>query len=187
MLDARVLAEIGALESYQESRSDSWNVPRGEGEVLHALALAAGAKYIVEVGTSYGFSGLFLAAAARQTGGRLHTFDRNPDKHDRARATFEQAGLADVVTLHTGDARVLLGAMEEGVDFLFLDATKSETFEYWRAVEGKLARRCVVALDNTMNMAASLADFVAMLRGREDFHTCDIPAYHGLGVAVRVR
>jgi predicted O-methyltransferase YrrM len=186
MLDEKVLAEVDALESFQATRSDSWNVPRGEGEILHALALACGARYVVEVGTSYGFSGLFLAAAARAAGGRLHTFERNGEKHDLARAAFERAGLADVVTLHTGDARELLGGLEGGVDFLFLDATKSETFDYWQAVEDKLAPRCVVTLDNTANLAGQMKPFMDYLHGRSDFHVCDIPAYHGLGVAVRV-
>jgi predicted O-methyltransferase YrrM len=185
MLDAKMLAAVDELEAFQGSREDSWNVPRDEGMILHVLALAAGAKTLVEVGTSYGFSGLFLASAARANGGRLHTFEQNEAKHAHARRIFGKAGLADSVALYTGDARERLAELSEGIDFLFLDAAKAQTREYWEAVEGKLARRCTVTVDNTENMAAEMADFVEFLHGLDDFHVCHIPCPHGLELAVR--
>jgi predicted O-methyltransferase YrrM len=187
MLDAQVLHAIDELEAFQADRHDAWNVPREEGYLLHGLALAAGARRIVEVGTSYGFSGLFLASAARAGGGRLETFDTDPAKHERARRTFEDAGLSEVVRLHTGDALELLADIAAGVDFAFLDATKSETLRYWHVLEPKLGPQCVVTLDNTRTHPAPLADFVEMLRQRGDFAYTDLPIGHGLGLAVRRR
>ncbi len=185
MLDPKVLRTIDEMEAFQADRPDAWNVPRDEGFLLHGLALAAGAKRIVEVGTSYGFSGLFLASAARANGGTLETFDVDPAKHERARRAFEDAGLADVVRLHTGEATELLAKIDPGVDFAFVDATKSETFAYWRVMGPKLAPRCAVTLDNTRTHPAALADFVEMLQGRDDFTYVDLPIGHGLGLAVR--
>jgi len=185
MLDAKVLGTIDELEAFQEARPDSWNVPRDEGMILHALALGAGAKQIAEVGTSYGFSGLFLAAAAKQNAGRLHTFEKNEAKHEHARKMFDKAGLADAITLYTGDARKRLVELPDGIDFLFLDATKAETQEYWDAVTNKLARQCTVTVDNTENLAAQMADFVEFLHALDDFHVCHIPCPHGLELAVR--
>ena len=72
--------------------------------MLHHIALAANAKTIVEVGTSYGFSGLFWSAAMQQTGGRLHTIDKDPKKFESSKATFARAGVENAVTNYLGDA-----------------------------------------------------------------------------------
>jgi len=185
MIDADVAAVIDEVEAFQKSRSDAWNVPREEGMILYAVAVLGGCRRIAEVGTSYGFSGLFLGAGARANGGRLDTFDINPDKHRYAAVHFRKAGLFDVVVLHTGDAAQGLDALEPGVDFAFLDATKSETLDYWRTLEPKLAPRCVIAVDNTATHSDVLAPFLDMLRTRGDFACCDIPVEHGLELAVR--
>lgn len=185
MIDSRVLAVIDEVEAFQRTRDDAWNVPRDEGMLLHTLARLGGCRTVVEVGTSYGFSGLFLAAAARANGGLLHTFDINPMKHEHAARHFAKAGLSDAVRLHTGDALAELPRLPGRVDFAFLDAAKPQTFDYWRAIEDKLSPRCVVAVDNTGSHREQLADFVAMLRGRADFTSCDVPVGNGFELAVR--
>lgn len=185
MIDQTIAGVIDELERFQEGRGDSWNVPRDEGMMLHVLALACGARRLVEVGTSYGFSGLFLGAAAAANGGMLHTFDRNEAKHEHARAMFRQAGLADAIKLYTGDALERLAELPSGLDFLFLDATKSETHAYWDILAAKLARRCVVTVDNTADMAAEMKRFVDYLHSLDEFSVCHIPCSHGLEVAVR--
>jgi predicted O-methyltransferase YrrM len=185
MIDARVMQTIEQMERFQQDRNDSWNIPREQGLLLHQVALAAGCRRLVEVGTSYGYSGLFLAAAARDTGGVLDTFDRDPDKHAAAREFFTAAGLEGVVRLRAGDALEKLAELDDGIDFAFLDATKVETDEYWRVVEPKLAARWVLAVDNTTSHAAQLGPFVEMLRGRPDLSSCDVPVGHGFELAVR--
>ena len=187
MIDPQVMAVIEELDAFQDTRDDAWNVPREEGLLLHALVLLAGSRELVEVGTSYGFSGLFLASAARQNGGVLHTFDIDPRKHAHAAANFAKAGLADVVRLHTGSAVAELAKLEAGVDFAFLDATKSQTFDYWRALEPKLARRCMITVDNTGTHRSELRSFVLMLRARPDFTSCDVPAGNGFELSVRLK
>jgi len=186
MIDPQVLEVMDAVEAFQRGRSDAWSIPREEAMLLHALALAAGSRSIVEVGTSYGFSGLFLAAAARANGGRLHTFEIDPRKRKHASAHFAKAGLSGTITLHAGDAIELLPALPQGVDFAFLDATKSETVGYWEALEPKLAPRCVVTVDNTHTHPKDLGAFLSILRGRSDFTSCDVDVGHGVEVAVRV-
>ena len=185
MIDPTVMQAIDRLEAFQETVDNAWNIPRAEGLVLHNIVLASRCHHLVEVGTSYGFSTLFLAAAAKVHGGAVHTYDIDPAKHDAARKTLADAGLADTVHLHTGDARKLLAELDEGVDFAFLDAWKDETFDYFAALEPKLAQRCVLALDNTATHPEQLGPFVEMLRGRADFTCCDVPIGNGFELAVR--
>lgn len=185
MIDSRVMQTIEKAERFQQDRSDSWNIPRQQGLLMHQLALASGCRQLVEVGTSYGYSGLFLASAARACGGVLHTFECNGDKIARSGEFFAEAGLSDFVRQYDGDALELLAKVQDGVDFAFLDATKDETDDYWRIIEPKLARRCVVTVDNTSTHPEQLGGFVEMLRGREDFNSCDVQVGHGFELAVR--
>src|SRR5271169_308050 len=89
--DKNLLALIDEVDALRKTLDDTWQIPRIEGELLYQLALAVRAKLIVEVGTSYGFSGLFWAAALRQTKGTLHTIDISQKKFDASRRHFERA------------------------------------------------------------------------------------------------
>src|SRR6478672_280648 len=103
-----ILAAIDELDALKKTRDDHWQIPRVEGDLLFHIALAMNAKTIVEIGTSYGFSGLFWGAALKHTGGRLHTIDIAQKKFDASKTTFAQAGLAGTITNHLGDAHDVL-------------------------------------------------------------------------------
>src|SRR5215218_8284791 len=122
--NSKLLSVIDELDALGKTRDDAWQVPRVEGEMLHHIALASNAKVIVEVGTSYGFSGLFWGAAMKQTGGKLHTIDVSQKKFDASKATFAKAGLADVIVNHLGDAQQVLGTIAGPIDLAFIDADK---------------------------------------------------------------
>src|SRR5882757_2246324 len=97
------LAKIEELDRLGKERDDAWQIPRVEGELLHQIAIVSKAKVIVEVGTSYGFSGLFWGSAMLHNDGHLHTIDKDPRKYDSSKLTFAQAGLNGVITNHLGD------------------------------------------------------------------------------------
>ncbi|MFP4055137.1 MAG: O-methyltransferase [Phycisphaerae bacterium] len=187
MINAKVMQAIDKLEAFQKDRDDSWNIPREEGLILHNIVLAGGCRLLVEVGTSYGFSGLFLGSAAQANGGRLHTFDLDPRKHEHAAKNFESAGLGDSIELHLGDARQRLAELPDGIDFAFLDATKTETAAYWDLLEGKLSERCIVTVDNVTTHPDELGGFLASLRERADFTCATVTVGNGFDLAVRIR
>src|SRR5438477_10800326 len=95
-----VLQLIDELERLAKSRDDAWQVPRAEGNLLYHIALSMNAKTIVEIGTSYGFSGLHWGMALKQTGGKLHTIDKEPMKFESSKQTFAREGLSEVITHH---------------------------------------------------------------------------------------
>src|SRR5437762_11689423 len=130
MFDTKILELIDELDALR-TRDDAWQVPRVEGDLLYHVALASRAKLIIEVGTSYGFSGLHWAAALTHTKGHLHTLDRDPKKFASSRETFTRAGVADVITNHLGDARELLKTLEGLFDIAFIDADKPDTQAYF--------------------------------------------------------
>src|SRR5205823_9681039 len=122
-----ILQLIDELERLGKSRDDAWQVPRAEGDLLYHIALAMNAKMIVEIGTSYGFSGLHWGMALKHTGGNLHTIDKEPKKFDSSKETFARAGLSEIITNHLGDARETLQQITGPIDIGFIDADKPST------------------------------------------------------------
>ncbi len=119
-----------------------------EGRLLYMLARGARAERIVEFGASYGLSTLYLAAALRETGGRLWTTEVHPKKCAALRETFARAGIDDVVTLLEGDARETLKTVEGPVDMVLLDGWKSLYLPVLDILKPRLRSGALVAADN---------------------------------------
>jgi caffeoyl-CoA O-methyltransferase len=125
-------AEKRALAVLDEMSQGRWylNVTTREGRVLRQLTEALGAKRIVEIGTSSGYSTIWLALAARSTGGKVFTHEIDPEKIKIATANFKKAGLDDVITIIEGDAHETIKQHKEPIDVVFLDAEKKGYVDY---------------------------------------------------------
>lgn len=133
--ERRILAVIEDV--YRNHRYLS--VPQEDGRLLRILAESIGARHVVELGTSTGYSGLWLLLALSRTGGRLTTFEVDRGRHLMARSNFERAGLLPLATLVLGDAHVEAAKLKEPIDLLFLDADKEGYLAYLRRL-GPLVR-----------------------------------------------
>lgn len=180
----RTIAEVDRL---REQVDDHYQIPRDEALLLAQLVRIGRCVSICEIGTSYGFSTLHLAAAAREQGGHLHTLDKNPMKTEAATRHLRQAGLLDAVTLHQGDAQVILESLTPRVpfDFVFIDAEKSQSFDYLNAVWPKLAHSFVIVTDNTTTHTQELATFVAHLRALPGVESSHVAVGNGFELTVR--
>ncbi len=108
------------------------SVPEADGRLLRVLAESVGARNVVEIGTSTGYSGLWLLLALSGTGGRLTTFEIDRGRHETARANFERAGVLRQATLVLGDAHAQVARLKDPIDLLFLDADKDGYRDYLR-------------------------------------------------------
>ncbi len=130
---------------------DLWlPVSRRTGELLYMLARSTNAKTIVEFGTSFGISTLYLAAALRDNGGgRLISSEFEVSKVARARQNLAAGGLADLVEIREGDALQTLSAdLPDGIDLLLLDGAKSLYPEVLALAEGRLRPGALVIADD---------------------------------------
>lgn len=118
------------------------------GRFLYLAALSVGARRIVEFGTSFGISTVYLAAAASETGGAVTGTEMEPGKAERALVSLSQAGLAEVAEVRTGDALETLPDVAGGVDLLFLDGWKELYLPVLELMEPKLAPGALVLADN---------------------------------------
>ena len=122
-----------ALAAMEEGKLPSINVSASLGKTLHVLALAVGAKRILEIGTLGGYSGIWLASALPAEG-KMITLELDPHHAEVAEANFRRAGLADKVELRVGPALESLEKMvasgEGGFDITFIDADKPSYVDY---------------------------------------------------------
>ncbi len=126
-------------------------VDRPFGNLMYSLIRGSGARTVVEFGTSFGISTIFLAAAVRDNGaGRVITTEFIPEKSAVAKTNPTNAGLVDLVDFRTGDALVTLREPLPGpVDFIFLDGEKTMYLDILKLLEPHLKPGCLIASDNT--------------------------------------
>ncbi len=106
------------------------NVPQHDGRLLRIMAESMGAKNVVEIGTSTGYSGIWLGLALKNTGGKLTTYEIDAKRAVTARTNFKKAGMADIITLVEGDAHKEVTKLKEPIDMIFLDADKTGYIDY---------------------------------------------------------
>ncbi|HZL38155.1 MAG TPA: class I SAM-dependent methyltransferase [Tepidisphaeraceae bacterium] len=187
MIDKQILALIDEVDALRTTRDDAWQIPRVEGEMLYQIALVSGARRIVEVGTSYGFSGLFWAAALKQTGGVLHTIDISQKKYDASRQHFQRAGVSGQVVNHLGDALQVLSQIEAPIDIAFLDGTDKESSQkYFDLVWPRIRPGGSVLTDNTKTHPRELSDYMQYTRSRPDATSIELPVGNGVEWTVKV-
>ncbi len=115
---------------------------------LNTLAKSAQSKVILEVGTSYGYSTIWLAEAARANGGKVITLENNAQKAAYARQQIEKAGLSECVDFKIGDALDSITQITEGVDFVLLDIWKELYIPCFDLFYPKLNKNAWVLADN---------------------------------------
>jgi predicted O-methyltransferase YrrM len=126
--EKRVLAVLD--EIYRNHRYLS--VPEEDGRLLRILTESMGAQHVAELGTSTGYSGLWILLALARTGGRLTTYEIDRSRHEMARGHFERAGLLGQATLVLGDAHVEITKLKGPLDLVFIDADKEGYPDYLR-------------------------------------------------------
>jgi predicted O-methyltransferase YrrM len=124
--ERRILAVLNEVDRNERHLG----VSPTDGRFLRQMTEAVAAKRVVELGTSTGYSGLWFALALRTTGGHLYTHEIDPDRAKIARENFEEAGVADLITIIEGDAHQTVSQHKEPIDVLFLDADKPGYIDY---------------------------------------------------------
>ena len=129
------------VKSFLNSKGGAWydmNVPSTDGQLLYDIIVKNGYKSALEIGTSTGHSGIWIAWALSKTGGKLITLEIDESRHKEALANFEKAGLSDYIDARLGDAHDIVKELEGPFDFVFSDADKGWYTNYFKDVSPKL-------------------------------------------------
>lgn len=177
-----------AAEGY--ANVDALLLPVGPevGWFLHSLILAKRPARILELGTSYGYSTLFLADAAKQVGGTVISMDLADYKQAEARTQLIKAGLVDVVDFRLGDAVALIREDPGPFDLVLLDIWKDLYLPCLHAFYPKLSDEGIIAADNMVFPEMARADvrkYRAAVRALPDMQTVLLPIGSGIELSVK--
>jgi predicted O-methyltransferase YrrM len=158
--EARLEKELAIVRTLTmkeiEARKNDWLIPIGRqsAQLLSNLIKGQGARTIVELGASYGYSTIWFAEAARATGGRVISFELYTSKVEYIRPRLDQAGLAPFVEFRIGDAREHLLSLDGPVDFVLIDLWKDLYIPCFDLVFPRLGAGAFVAADNILEPPA---------------------------------
>lgn len=162
------------------------NITRDTGELLAVLIQARGARKVLEIGTSNGYSTLWLARAVRPLQGMVVTVELAEDKFAMAQANIARAQLADVIEQKLADAgEVLRGAADGNHDLIFLDSARSQYEAWWSQLDRVLASGGVLVVDNASSHYGEMAQFLDGIRADARYTTCLVPVGKGEFIAVK--
>jgi predicted O-methyltransferase YrrM len=186
-LAAEILAAAREHDAGQEDRLDRYRVLEPEtAELLAFLVRATGARDVLEIGTSIGYSTLWLADAAEDVGGTLVSVEVEvePQRSERARANLERAGLS--AELRVQDAAETLQASADAEwDLVFLDAERPAYAGYWPDVLRTLRPGGVLAVDNVLSHPDEVAGLLALISAEPAVTSTLVPIGAGLELALR--
>jgi predicted O-methyltransferase YrrM len=162
------------------------NITRDTGEFLVVLIKATLARRVLEIGTSNGYSTLWMARAARDTGGSVTTVEKSQYKIDLAATNFARSGLTSYISqVHEDAGRLLERSADGAFDFIFLDSERPEYPGWWPNLRRALRPGGLIVVDNATSHPAELAPFVALVKADAEFATSLVPVGNGEFLAVR--
>ena len=186
----RELAEFGHTHDAAESRHAHrlLNLEWAAAEALFLMVSMANRRRILEIGTSNGFSTIWLTAAlGSQAGGHLVTIDRDLDKQAQARANLERAGLCKNVTFLAGQATALVADLQGPFDCVFFDADRVSAPEQFKLLLPKLTEDAVLFSDNALSHPGEIEGYLDCVDASGQFDSTILTVGKGLHVAVRRR
>jgi caffeoyl-CoA O-methyltransferase len=196
-VNAQKLIENPALDAkvkkFLESREGKWrdlNIPTVDGQILYDLIVENNLKSALEIGTSTGHSGIWIAWALSKTGGKLITVEINESRHKQALENFKEAGLSEYIDARLADAHKLVPALKGPFDFVFSDADKDWYKNYFIAVDPKLVPGGLYVTHNVYYRdrlrSGFMGDYVNYLLSLSNYSTTFDDTGNGIAVSKKL-
>ncbi len=194
-MDASVLTLLDELATFGEANDARetarprrmLNITPGTGRLLWILVRLARPRRILEVGTSNGYSTIWLADAARAAGARVVSLEANPDKARLARENLARAGADGVVDIVEGPAKETLPQLAGPFEIVFLDADRESYVAYLEAVLPKMPAGALLVADNAVSHAGELAEYSARIKAHPDLFSVTVPVGKGEEISLKLR
>lgn len=182
---------VTVLEQLEKTQNDYWNVDRLAAEFLYLSAKALGAKNALEIGTSNGYSGIWIAKALKETGGKLTTIEFWDNRLNEARKNFKLCKVDDITDTKLGQAVCILEEMLDSserseFDFIFIDANKSEYIKYFELVNPMLKKGGIIIADNINSHYRKVEPYVKTITNSPHYQNILIPIDTGMLYSIKV-
>ncbi len=182
--DARAQARLAWMREHQRGM---WNVAPSEGGFLRDQVIKSNARHALEIGTSNGYSGIWIALGLRRTQGHLVTLEIDPGRAAVARENFRTAGVETLVTLTRGDALEEIPKLQGPFELVFIDAWKQDYVKYLELVLPLVPPGGVIVAHNVADMRDQLADFIQAVKTHPLLKTTfENPGPGGFSVSVKL-
>jgi len=163
-----------------------WNVNADEGAFLRDQAVKVKAKRALEIGTSNGYSSIWIALGLRQTGGHLTTLEIDSARARLAQENFRAAGVESLITLRHGDALEEIPKLQGPFELVFIDAWKQDNIRYLEMVLPKVPPGGVIVAHNVTNERSLMEDFIERITTDPQLKTTFVdPGPGGFSVSVK--
>ena len=175
------------LADLEKTQKDFWNIPRKTAVLINTFIKMMNIQSALEIGTSNGYSGLWIAKALKQTGGRLTTIEYYEKRQSVAIENFKKCGVNDIIRPLQGSACDILENLspEEKFDFVFIDANKREYVKYFELVKPHLTEKALIVADNITSHAEKVQTFVDAVDADDEFQYEIVEVPGGILVAYR--
>ncbi len=181
-----ILAVLDDMDKNQ--RRGNMNVPTADGRLLRMLAEMSNAKTVVEVGTSNGYSAIWIALGLLKTEGKLITFEIDAKRAKLARENFKRAGVEKIITLVEGDAHKEVGKIKGPIDIIFLDADKEGYVDYLKQLLPKVRPGGLIIAHNTRSHQSGMQPYLKAVMEDANLETLFLNMHSaGLGVTMKKR
>ncbi len=173
------------LQELEAVRGRFSNVPRTDGQFLNMLVKISRSRHVLEVGTSNGYSAIWICLALEETDGHLTTIEIDPERVKLAKENLKRAGLDHRVTFLEGDAHKIVPTLEGLFDFVFLDADKGREQDYFGYLyPKKLLPGALILVHNAIRMRRAMQRYLDMISAHPEFDTLMVSTTLDDGFAV---
>ncbi len=177
----REIAEV--LNQLERTSEQYWNISPQIGSLLNIMAKVVQARRVLEVGTSNGYSTIWLAEGVSGQNGKVVTIDLDGPRLQLARENLARAGLEQYVEFRLGDALDIIPKLEGQFDLVFLDADKSEYYQYLRLSLDKLKDNGLVVAEDVTVYGNMMPDFLWEITHNDRLETVIIPYDDGISIS----
>lgn len=176
------------LEQLEKTADQFWNVSHQTGNFISMLIKATNSKNILELGTSNGYSALWIADALQHTQGHLTTLEFWEKRQCLAREYIAECGLSEYVTFKIGQAYDIIKSelQDETYDLVFIDANKQEYIKFFEAVHPLLKKGGIILADNITSHAEKVKPFVEAISNHEEYQAQILDLPDGLLMAYKL-
>ena len=176
------------MRQIKSADTDLLAVSEEDGRFLRVMIASSGAKRALEIGGANGYSAIWIGLGLRETGGHLTTIEFDPARATAAGRNIRRAGLADVVTVVTGDAFKEIPKIAGEVDFVFLDAWKRDYKRFLDLLLPRLNPGGLFLAHNVVNKQDEMRDFLSAIREHPALFTAIVtPSGEGMSVSYKLR
>ena len=178
---------LRAAEEFGRTHEGMYNIPPETGQFLRTLVISTKARRALEIGTSNGYSTLWLASALEEIGGGVITLEAVEEKVRLARENLRRAGVEGVVRLEHTDAREAVRHLEGPFDLVFIDAWKQDYPFYFQQVYPKVVPGGLILADNAVSHREELEPYLQAVRSHPGCESVLVPIGSGVEMTLKVR